>query len=70
MLEGLRERSQSSPDIDAMIKVIEAMFDFTKDRLVDATGDELLRLQGEARAFKNLARMIGRPVVIPKTKEQ
>lgn len=69
-MRGLRERSQHSPDVEAMSKIVDALFEQTKDRLVDAVGDELIKLQGEARAYKNLARMISRPVVIPKTKEQ
>lgn len=50
-------------EVNAMRDLVDLLFEDAKDLLVSASGDELLRLQGEARALERLYSKLTRPVV-------
>lgn len=66
----LQARSPNSEDLGMVDKLLEMLYDQAKAKLVDADGIELSRLQGEARAYKAIARLMHRNVVIPMKKDQ
>jgi hypothetical protein len=49
-----------APEAQAVIELVGLLFEEAKNKLVRSEGDELLRLQGEARAFERLRSQLTR----------
>lgn len=51
----LRDAAKSGdPAAATTVQMVKHLYEATKDSLVTAAGDDMLRLQGEARAYKKL----------------
>lgn len=51
----LREQAKlMDPMARTTVELVGSLIDLTKERLVDATGDDMLRLQGAAREYRRL----------------
>ena len=55
---------RGEPGLQEMRKRLYAMRDEISDKWTDLTGDDLLKLQGEARLVKKLIRMIDQGPII------
>lgn len=55
LMQRLRDAArQQDPVAKSAVDLVKHLYDTAKDSLVTSSGDDMLRLQGEARAFKRL----------------
>jgi hypothetical protein len=47
-------------EVRMMIELVALQYELSKDTLVNAVGEDLLRIQGEARAFERLHKLLTR----------
>lgn len=61
-IERLASELQKSQSIEAekAKQLVDLMFEDAKDKLVSSSGDDTLRLQGEAKAFERLYTLLTR----------
>lgn len=48
----------TSPEVMWLRELLELLYEDAKDRLVDASGDDIPRIQGEARSMEKFFRQI------------
>lgn len=53
---GVALRSSSAPEARLTVELISILVEDARSRLVKASGEDMLRIQGEARAFEKLYR--------------
>lgn len=51
-------RQSLTPDARAVVQLIKLLHNDAKDSLVDAAGDDMLRMQGQAQHLKKLLQML------------
>jgi len=62
-------KSLASTEIQAVVKLVEAMLEDAKDLMVNAGPEDLIRAQGEARSFAAFLKIIKRPPLPVPAKE-
>lgn len=62
-------RKSTAFEVDAIRELLDLLFEEAKDTMVGANGDELIRIQGEAKAMERLFKQLTRPVLATR-KEQ
>lgn len=59
--------NSTSPEVLFMRELIDIQYELTKEKLVEAAGDEVFKFQGEARCLDRIARQLTRPAAAQKT---
>lgn len=62
-LEGLLRDRRTSPECQAMIKLVDFHMEKVKHNLISAAPETVQHLQGEAKAYQNILKMFYRELL-------
>ena len=61
LADRLQTIKDSSPEVQAVLKLLALLFDEARDRLLVANPETFMPLQGEANAYRSLLKMLLTP---------